>query len=150
MNFRKFAVPVGVAVLTVVAFQSSGWSGVALVAGGVVMWLLLHFNRTMQVLKRANERPIGYVDSAVMLNAKLRPGVNLLHVVAMTRSLGVQVSPQDQQPELFRWTDNSASHVTCEFADGRLARWTLFRPLAADDGTEAAAAQPAAQAPVDH
>ncbi len=139
MNFRKFAVPVGVVLLTVVAFQSSGWAGVALVAGGVLMWLLLHFNRTMQVLKRANERPIGYLDSAVMLNAKLRTGVNLLHVIAMTRSLGVQVSPKEQQPELFRWTDNSESHVTCEFKDGKLVQWTLHRPPATEGGEVAAA-----------
>ncbi len=139
MNFRKFAVPVGVAVLAVVGFQSAGWAGVALVAGGVVMWLLLHFNRTMQVLKRANERPIGYVDSAVMLNAKLRAGVTLLHVIAMTRSLGVQVSPKDQQPESFRWTDNSESHVTCEFKDGKLVQWTLHRPPVAEDGAVASA-----------
>jgi hypothetical protein len=64
----------------------------------------------------------------VMLNAKLRPGVTLMHVVAMTKSLGALQSPKDTQPEVFRWTDNGASHVTCEFAGGKLVRWTLFRP----------------------
>jgi len=32
------------------------------------------------------------------------------------------------QPEVFRWTDGTASHVTCEFANGKLARWKLERP----------------------
>jgi hypothetical protein len=81
-------------------------------------------------LKRAAERPIGYVDSAVMLNAKLRPGATLLHVVAMTRALGEQLSPKDVQPEVFRWTDGSQSHVTCEFLGGKLRTWRLERPAA--------------------
>uniref|UniRef100_UPI003784B68A SDR family NAD(P)-dependent oxidoreductase n=1 Tax=Piscinibacter sp. TaxID=1903157 RepID=UPI003784B68A len=31
-------------------------------------------------------------DSAVMLNAKLKPGATLLHVIAMTRSIGERLS----------------------------------------------------------
>ena len=92
------------------------------------LWLLLHFTRMMQVLKRAAKRPIGYVDSAVMLNAKLKPGVTLLHVVAMTRSLGELKSVKDQQPEQYRWTDGTESQVTCEFRGGKLVRWDLVRP----------------------
>ena len=33
------------------------------------------------VLKRASKSPKGYVGSAVMLNAKLKKGVNLMHVM---------------------------------------------------------------------
>ncbi|MBI2768314.1 MAG: glycerate kinase [Burkholderiales bacterium] len=128
MNFQKIIVPVAGVVAVAVGWQLSGWGGVALVAGAAVMWLLLHFSRMMQVLKRAANRPVGYVDSAVMLNAKLRPGATLLHVIAMTRSLGQLQSPKDAQPEIFRWTDGSQSHVTCEFAGGKLARWKLERP----------------------
>jgi len=112
----------------VVSFQLYSWQGVALVGSGLVFWLLLHFNRTMQVLKRAANRPIGYVDSAVMLNAKLNQGVTLLHVIALTKSLGEQQSPKDAQPEVFRWTDGTQSHVTCTFAAGKLTAWTLWRP----------------------
>jgi hypothetical protein len=101
--------------------------------GGIIMWMLLHFTRMMKVLQRASNRPVGYCDSAVMLNAKLRPGVTLLHVMAMTRALGEQRSPKDQQPEIYRWTDASASHVTCEFQNGKLVKWELFRPQAAAD-----------------
>jgi hypothetical protein len=93
------------------------------------MWLLLHFTRMMQVLKRATNRPIGYVDSAVMLNAKLKPGVTLLHVVAMTKALGELKSVKNEQPELFKWTDGTESHVTCEFKGGKLVKWELVRPV---------------------
>lgn len=134
MNLRKIWVPVGLAVLLYAAHQSYGWPGVAAVGGGIVMWLLLHFNRLMSVVRKASKQPIGYVASAVMLNAKLRPGVNMMHVVAMTGALGKQLSAQDEQPEVFRWTDGSDSHVDCTFRQGRVASWTLYRPQQGDAG----------------
>lgn len=143
MNFQKILVAVLGVALIAAAWRGYGWAGVALVAGGIVMWVLLHFNRLMTALRRAANRPIGYVDSAVMLNAKLRPGVNLLHVISLTRSLGDLRSAKDQQPEIYRWTDGGESHVTCEFNDGRLVKWELVRPPA-DGGGEAVSAAPAA------
>lgn len=128
MNLRKIWVPVGLAVLLIAAHQTYGWLGVAAAGGGIVMWLLLHFNRLMSVVRKASQQPIGYVASAVMLNAKLRPGVNMMHVVAMTRSLGEQQTPQGEQPEIFRWTDGSHSHVDCTFDHGRLVSWEMHRP----------------------
>jgi hypothetical protein len=98
----------------------------------LVFWILLHFSRMMQVLKRATGRPIGYVDSAVMLNAKLKPGATLLHVIAMTRALGALQSVKGEQPEVFRWTDGSQSHVTCTFVGGKLSHHELFRPEAVE------------------
>ena len=136
MNFRKILPPVLGVVLLAAAWRGYGWPGIALVAGGIVMWVLLHFNRMMQALKRTADRPIGYVDSAVMLNARLKPGVNLLHVLALTRSLGTQLSPRDEQPEIYRWTDGSESHVTCEFAGGRLVKWEMVRPSTASAAGE--------------
>jgi len=128
MNFQKILWPIlGVAVVAL-AWQSAGWPGVAMATGGIVMWMLLHFTRMMRVMQQASNRPVGYCDSAVMLNAKLRPKVNLLHVMAMTRSLGEQISPKEEQPEIYRWTDGSQSSVTCEFVGGKLVKWTLFRP----------------------
>lgn len=141
MNLQKIVLPVLGVALVVLAWRSYGWGGVGLVAGGIVMWMLLHFTRMMKVLQRASKRPVGYCDSAVMLNAKLRPGVNLLHVVAMTRALGEQLSPRDQQPEVFRWTDGSASRVTCEFANGKLVKWELLRPSQAPQEPAAPPAQ---------
>jgi hypothetical protein len=132
MNFQKIFVPVAGVASVVLAYRSFGWAGVAAVVGALMMWLLLHFTRMMQVLRRAANRPIGYVDSAVMLNAKLKPGMTLLHVVAMTRSLGALQSAKDAQPEVFRWTDGSESHVTCTFVGGKLTHHELFRPVPTD------------------
>lgn len=128
MNLQKIWVPVAGVVLVVAAYRGYGWPGVALVVGGIVMWMLLHFTRMMKVLQRAADRPVGWVDSAVMLNARLKAGVNLMYVVTLTRALGEQLSAKDQQPEVYRWTDGSASSVTCEFVQGKLVKWELFRP----------------------
>lgn len=133
MNWQRIVVPLAGAALVAAAWRAYGWGGVAVAAGGIVMWVLLHFTRLMSVLKRAAERPVGYVGSAVMLNAKLRPGVTLLHVVALTRALGELLSPKDVQPEVYRWTDGTQSHVTCEFKDGKLVKWELVRPVAEPD-----------------
>jgi hypothetical protein len=116
------------AALLIFAHRAYGWPGVAVVSGGLVMWLLLHVTRLMTVFKRAANRPIGHVDSAVMLNAKLKKGVTLMHVLAMTRSLGERLGAEDEQPEVFRWTDGSASFVTATFHGGRLTTWELKRP----------------------
>ena len=128
MNWRNILIPIGLLVLLGAAYQNYKWMGVLAVGGGIVMWLMLHFTRLMTIMKRASERPLGYVASTVMLNAKLKPGVNLMHVIAMTRSLGEQRSADGAQPEVYRWTDGTQSHVTCEFVNGRLARWELVRP----------------------
>ena len=133
MNIQKILIPAAGVAMIVLAYIFNGWAGVAVVVSVLVMWMLLHFTRMMQVLKRAMGRPIGYVDSAVMLNAKLKPKASLLHVVAMTRALGELQSPKDTQPELYRWTDGSLSHVTCEFGGGKLQKWNLVRPGASSD-----------------
>jgi hypothetical protein len=143
MNFKKFLVPVGAILLLGLAWRSGGWGGVALAAGAIVMFLLLHFTRTMTVLKRASDRPIGYVASAVMLNAKLKPGATLLHVVAMTRSLGELKTPKEQQPETYRWTDGGLSYVEGIFQNGKLQSWAMTRPegdTSGDDETQTPAA----------
>ena len=116
--------------VAVAGYRAYGWPGLALVAGGLVMWQLLHFTRMLTVLKRAVDRPKGWVDSAVMLNAKLRPGVNLLHIMAMTRSLGERLSGEGATPEVFRWTDGGGVSVTCVLVGGKLASWELARPTA--------------------
>jgi len=139
MNFQKILLPIAGAAMVVIAWQAYGLAGAALAGGALVMYLLLHFNRMMHVLKKAADRPKGYVASAVMLNAKLKPGVNLLHVMAMTESLGELVSAEGAEPEVFRWTDGTQSHVTCEFAHGKLAKWTLYRPPAPDEASPPAA-----------
>jgi hypothetical protein len=133
MNLQRILSPVLGVVLVAAAWHLYGWGGVAIAAGGIVMWVLLHFTRLTHVLSRAAERPVGHVASAVMLNAKLKPGANLLHVLAMTGALGERLSTEGEQPEVYRWTDGGASSVTCEFASGRLVKWTLHRPPEAQE-----------------
>lgn len=132
MNFQKFLIPAAGVAIFVMAYRYYSWGGVAMAASVLVSWMLLHFTRMMQVLKRAANRPIGYVDSAVMLNAKLKPNVTLMHVVAMTRALGELRTLKDIQPEVFRWTDGSHSYVDCTFVDGKLAGHSLTRPSTND------------------
>jgi hypothetical protein len=143
MNLQRIFVPIAGAALIALAWRTWGWAGVALVVGGIVMWLLLHFTRMTQVLQCAAHRPIGYVGSAVMLNARLKPKLTLLHVIGLARALGEQLSPKDAQPEIYRWTDGSASHVTCEFVQGKLVKWTLERPSAEASAEPPAPADPA-------
>ena len=130
MNLQRIAVPLLVIGLLAFAARQYGWPGFFAVSGGLVFWLLLHWTRLLTVMQRAARRPIGHVDSAVMFNARLKPGVNLMHVMAMTQSLGERLSAENAQPEVYRWTDGTQSHVTCEFANGRLQKWTLERPQA--------------------
>lgn len=134
MNFRAAAVALFAVALVALAWRAYGWPGVAVALGGIVMWALLHFTRSVTVLQRAARRPIGYVDSAVMLNAKLKPRATLLHTIALTRALGELRSEKDRQPEIYRWTDAGGSHVTCEFDNGRLVRWELVRPAPQQQG----------------
>ncbi|MBE2263857.1 MAG: glycerate kinase [Burkholderiaceae bacterium] len=144
MPFPNILIPLACLALLVAGWQMGGWLGVAAAAGALVMWLLLHYTRLLTILKRAAERPIGFVPSAVMLNARLKPGVTLMHVVAMTRSLGALQSPKNEQPELFRWSDEGGSHVTCEFLQGKLVRWVLERPVGDGQPAEAGGAAPPA------
>jgi hypothetical protein len=146
MNYGKVFVPLVGVLLLIGAYRAYGWPGVAFAGGAIVMFLLMHFNRTMQVLKRAADRPVGSVASAVMLNAKLKPKVNLLHVIAMTRALGELRTPRDQQPEVFRWTDNGGSWVDATFVNGKLTEWTLVRPQAPEEDGAQPADAPAADA----
>ncbi|MES2977468.1 MAG: glycerate kinase [Pseudomonadota bacterium] len=147
MNFQKIAVPIAGVALVLLAYRFNGWGGVAVAVGAIVMWVLLNFTRMMTVLRRAADRPIGYVDSAVMLNAKLKPGATLMHVIAMTRSLGALQSPKDTQPEVFRWTDSSDSYVTCTFVAGKLASHELYRPQPEEPPPRVAAQEPPSAAP---
>jgi hypothetical protein len=130
MNIFKILVPIGVVVFIAGAWMQYQWQGVAIATGAVVMWVLLHFTRMVTVLSRAANRPVGHVGSAVMLNAKLKKGVNLMHVIAMTKSLGERLSEEKMQPEVFKWTDTGDSYVICTFKDGLLQSWEMTRPEA--------------------
>ncbi len=139
MSFKGLLLWVGGAILVAISYQKYGWAGVAVISGGILMWMLLHFTRMMAVLKRAANKPLGYVGSAVMLNAKLKKGVNLLHVLAITRSVGSLQTDTDAQPEIYRWQDNGGSHVTCTFINGKLDQWQLYRPPVEETVSEVSA-----------
>ena len=132
MNLQRIAVPLLVIGLLAFAARQYGWPGFFAVSGGLVFWLLLHWTRLLTVMQRAARRPIGHVDSAVMFNARLKPGVNLMHVIAMTRSLGERLSAEGEDPERYRWTDNGGSSVSVTLQGGRVSAWELQRPPAQD------------------
>lgn len=125
---RKLLAPAALALLLFLCWRAWGWPGVLAGAGGGLLWLLLHFTRLMHVMRRAAARPIGTVASAVMLGARLRVGLNLLHVVALAHALGERLSLEGAEPEVYAWRDAGDVQVRCEFEAGRLARWQLLRP----------------------
>ncbi len=112
------------------AYRAYAWPGVALAAGGAVMWVLLHMTRMMMVLKRTARRPVGSVGSAVMLHARLERGQTLLQVLALAGSLGQRtegLNVGSAQGEQYRWTDGSGAAVVCTLEYGKLTHWELLR-----------------------
>jgi hypothetical protein len=106
-------------------WRAWGWPGVALAVSAIVFWLLLQFSRAARVMERAAHAPVGHVDSAVMLLAKLHVGLPLQRVIALTRSLGRRIA---DTPETWAWSDAAGAEVRIEFERGRCARWALSRP----------------------
>ena len=124
------------AVLAVAAgYVGYGWRGVVLAVTVVVFWLLLQFSRSLRVLRDASGRPVGSIDNAVMLHARLQAGMRLPQVLNLTRSLGRKVA---DAPETFAWTDAGGDAVEIEMRAGRLAAWHLRRGA----GTAGPAAPP--------
>ena len=146
MTWQRILTFMAAIALGAMAWRAGGGAGLALLFSGLLLWFLLYYTRIMTIMKRAADRPIGYVGSAVMLNAKLKPKMTLLHVVALTRSLGQLQSPPDTQPEVYRWRDNGESHVDATFAEGKLVQWQLTRPVPPADEVSAPAPD-AAQLP---
>jgi hypothetical protein len=128
MQVKSVLIGLGTVGFFVLSYHNYGWPGVAMAAGIGVMWLLLQWTRIMHVLKRASHRPVGYVDSAVMLNARLNQGLALWQVVSMAQALGQATTEADAQPEGFSWTDSSNAQVRALFVNGKLDRWELIRP----------------------
>jgi hypothetical protein len=158
---EKWLAPVMGVVLLALAYRAYQWQGVALVVSGGLLWALLHYTRMIKILGQAAKKPMGYVDSAVMLNAKLREGLTLLQVIEITRSLGqkcvgFEVStptparansiahhngegaelPRDQGREWLMWSDHSDCRVECQFNNGRLSAYQLIRPLASAESRD--------------
>jgi hypothetical protein len=129
----------GLAFVAVVAgWQAYGWQGVVMAVSVIVFWLLLQFSRVLRVMKKAGEAPKGEVGSAVMFNARLKPGMTLLQVITVAKSLGERVR---EEPETWSWKDGGDSRVTLVFEGGKLISWELVRP--AQDEPAPAEAPPA-------
>jgi hypothetical protein len=108
-----------------IGWTKYGWQGAAFAVTLVVFWLLLQFNRAIRVMKNASSAPVGHVDSAVMFNAKLKRGMTMLQMVALTKALGQK---QSEKPERWRWIDASGASVVAELRGGKLESWWLTRP----------------------
>jgi hypothetical protein len=108
----------------VAGWFSYGWRGLVLALTVIAFWLLLQFSRTLRVLRSAAGRPVGHVDSTLMLHARLRTGMRLPEIISLTRSLGRK---ERDQPETFAWSDAGGDQVVVEFAAGRATRWELRR-----------------------
>jgi hypothetical protein len=105
-----------------------GWPGVALAVTLIVFWLLLQFSRALRALRKAGHAPVGHIDNAVMLHARLQRGQRLPQILALTRSLGHK---RGDDPEAFEWRDAGGDAVRIELVDGKLAHWELQRAAAA-------------------
>jgi hypothetical protein len=109
--------------------QLYGWQGLVLALTVVAFWVILQFNQVMRVMRAAADRPVGHVDSAVMLHAKLHRGMRMLDVVKLTRSLGQR---ERDDGEAYSWTDPAGNRVSVTFGAGRLHAWELQRPATVD------------------
>ncbi|MEJ6003051.1 hypothetical protein [Paucibacter soli] len=102
-----------------------GWKGVILALSALMFWLLMQFTRLMRVMRMANSSPVGHVDSAVMLNARLRPGMRLMELIPLTRSLGRKF---EGRAETYVWTDAGGVSVEVQMQQGQVQSWRLQRP----------------------
>jgi hypothetical protein len=112
------------------AALAAGWfgygvRGIALAVTVIAFWLLLQFNRLVRVMRTASESPVGRIDNAVMLHAKLQVGLPMAKVIGLTKSLGRRA---DEAGEVYTWTDGGGASVAVTFTDGRCASWELTRP----------------------
>jgi hypothetical protein len=127
------------AVLALAAgYLGYGWRGVLLAITVVAFWLLLQFSQALRVMRAASARPLGSVDSALMLHSKLHPGMRLVDIIKLTRSLGQALGTPGSDPEHFRWVDAGGDAVRVELVGGKLVRSELER--APGDGASPGAA----------
>ena len=107
---------------------SYGWRGGVLALTVIVFWLLLQFSRALRALRNAGSAPVGRVASAVMLHSRLREGMTLAQVLALSGSLGERVDSRcEGADECWRWRDEGDVGVSVVFRGGRTVSWQLTR-----------------------
>ncbi|OWQ86216.1 hypothetical protein CDN99_20485 [Roseateles aquatilis] len=114
-----------------------GWKGAILGLSCVVFYLLLQFTQLMKVMRTANDAPMGHVSSALMLQSRLHPGMKLIELIKLCRSLGVKSGENT-----YRWTDAGGDAVDIVMERGVVASWQLVRAPGSpedDDGQPPAA-----------
>lgn len=116
-----------VAGLVALGWRTYGWSGLALGLGALCMWTLLHMSRVLAVLRRTAAHPVGSVANVVMLHSRLRAGMPLLQVLALTQALGQRLEADDASFEVYQWSDAGGDLVRCTFDRGKLVAWHLQR-----------------------
>lgn len=126
MKFPKSRMPVnallaGAAVI--VGTWSYGWQGLVLALTVIAFWAVLQFNRATRVLRNAGQRPKGQVDSVVMTQARLSPGLSRLEVLQITGSLGEAYNDHDE----WRWRDAGGNELVLTFRRDVLVRWAMAR-----------------------
>ena len=105
-----------------------GWAGVFLAFTMIVFWLLLQFSRALRVMRAAAARPVGLVDSAVMLQPRLHPGLKMIEVLRETKSLGRRLPHASPgADESWEWQDSGGDAVVVDFRQGRCIGATLAR-----------------------
>ena len=102
-------------------------TGLALLGSGLLLWLLLNYTRIMTIMKRAADRPVGYVGSAVMLNARLKQGMPLLDVLALTRALGELARDWKGRPVTLPAATPAGSEAAGKWRDRLDERFVLER-----------------------
>lgn len=128
-----------------IGYAVYGWQGAVLGLTVAVFWLLLQFSRAVRVLKMAGQAPVGHVDSAVMLHSRLKPGMTMMQIIVLTRSLGERIG---DRPEVWRWSDGGAAVVVTMGSVG-IAQWRLERLSDAPEGGEASPAVPETKYPAE-
>jgi hypothetical protein len=115
------------ALLMVIGWTAYGWQGALAALSATVFWMLLQFNRAVRVMRNASHAPIGHIDSAVMLQSRLKPGLTMLQIVSMTRSLGRRIGTGEDD---WAWRDPGDIEVILHFQGGKLVSHELVRPSA--------------------
>ncbi|MFM2065911.1 MAG: hypothetical protein RLZZ584_820 [Pseudomonadota bacterium] len=131
---------IGAAVLA--GWWAWGWQGLVLAFTLIVFWMLLQFRRATRALQNAARRPMGRIDSVVMMQSRLEPGMQMAEVLQLSGSLGIQQGGRDE----WLWSDAAGNDIVVTFRRGIVIRWAIAR-VDADDRTGADQQVDAGQAP---